>query len=108
MKTRNLFILLYVSSCLVATATAVPKRKVLKWKTSEGTVVFSGSTHADAGLKCKDCHPKIFKKKKHGATKMTMAELDKGEYCGTCHNGEIAFSTTSKANCKKCHSGKEV
>ncbi|GBD99179.1 hypothetical protein BMS3Abin07_01212 [bacterium BMS3Abin07] len=83
----------------IGSALAVPPGKTLTFKSPMGKVVFSGKKHADAGKKCNDCHPKIFKMKK-GADKITMKDIRAGKFCGTCHNGKIAFKTT---NCKKCH-----
>ena len=36
------------------------------------------------------------------ATEITEAENQSGKFCGTCHNGEIAFGHT-KENCVNCH-----
>lgn len=67
-----------------------------------GKVTFDGKAHADKGLKCNDCHTKIFQMKK-GATKITMATMNKGENCGACHNGTKAFKSGDPKNCKTCH-----
>lgn len=69
-----------------------------------GKVVLDGKVHADKGLKCPDCHtnPKLFAMKK-GADKITMAEMNAGKNCGTCHNGTKAFKSGDPANCGKCH-----
>ena len=53
-----------------------------------GKVIFDGKTHGDKGLKCTDCHPKIFQMKKE--TKITMVEMNEGKNCGVCHNGQKA------------------
>lgn len=83
-------------------ATAVPPGKTLEFKTPMGTVHFDGKVHADKGLKCNACHTKIFKMKK-GADKIKMADINKGKFCGVCHNGEKAFKANDPKNCKKCH-----
>src|SRR5271157_107036 len=49
--------------------------------------------------KCADCHSKLFSPKK-GADKISMSDLYSGKYCGTCHNGKVAFASTE---CTKCH-----
>jgi len=67
-----------------------------------GKVTFDGKVHADKGLKCNDCHTNIFQMKK-GAAKITMAAINKGEYCGTCHNGTKAFKAGDAKNCTTCH-----
>ena len=68
---------------------------------SAGKVVFDGKAHADKGLKCTDCHTKIFPMKKGEGFK--MADINAGKSCGTCHNGEKAFKTNDQADCNKCH-----
>ena len=58
-----------------------------------GKVVFSHEKHLAKGEKCTDCHTKIFK----------MADMQNGQACGTCHNGQATFSVKDQANCAKCH-----
>jgi len=65
-------------------------------------VIFDGKVHADKGLKCNDCHTKIFQMRK-GADKMSMADINAGKFCGECHNGTKAFKSGDSANCAKCH-----
>lgn len=81
-------------------AMAVSAGKSVEWKTSMGTVTFKGDDHAGKGLKCNECHTKIFKMKK-GSTKMKMADINAGKFCGECHDGKKAFK--SAGNCGKCH-----
>jgi len=68
-------------------------------------VVFDHQKHAD--LDCSDCHDDIFPQNA-GETAETknfsMKEMEKGETCGTCHDGDNAFNVTK--NCVKCHVGK--
>lgn len=52
--------------------------------------------------KCKVCHPDIFVMKA-GANEVSMIKIIKGEYCGKCHNGRIAWAPLY---CDRCHSGK--
>ena len=64
-----------------------------------GEATFSHDFHLQS-YKCADCHTKIFPYRV-GATKATMAEMDKGKSCGACHGkGKDAFSTD---DCIKCH-----
>jgi len=81
---------------------AIQPGKTVTWNTSMGKVVFDGKNHADAGVKCLDCHSKIFKMKK-GSTKMVMADITSGKFCGKCHNGTKAFSAKDSSNCGECH-----
>lgn len=53
-------------------------------------------------FKCKVCHEDIFVMKA-GANEITMIKIIKGEYCGKCHNGRIAWAPLY---CDRCHSGK--
>ena len=68
---------------------------------SAGKVVFDGKSHAENGAKCTDCHTKIYPMKK--GPSVTMAEMNAGKSCGSCHNGEKAFKTNDQASCNKCH-----
>ena len=86
-----------------AQAMAVSAGKTIEWETSMGKVVFKGDDHAGKGLKCNECHTKIFKMKK-GSTEMKMADINAGKFCGECHNGKKAFK--SAGNCAKCHTKK--
>lgn len=83
-----------------AQAMAVSAGKSVEWNSSMGKVVFKGDDHAGKGMKCNECHSKIFKMKK-GAAQMKMADLNAGKFCGECHNGKKAFNTAG--NCSKCH-----
>jgi c(7)-type cytochrome triheme protein len=84
-------------------AAAVGPGKELSWPGGgAGTVRFEGKDHAEEGHGCKDCHPGLFTMK-YGAAKMTMAALNSGKYCGACHNGKAAFSTTDPKECHECH-----
>jgi len=66
-----------------------------------GNVTFSHDKHAgEMGLECTGCHDSLFTtKEKH--KKITMAQMQKNQACGACHNGKTAFSV--KSDCKKCH-----
>lgn len=77
-----------------------PKEISFKSKGIE-SAIFRHSVHTGI-FSCKECHTKLFAYKA-GAKHFTMADLDNGKYCGTCHNGKDAF--TSTANCDKCHKG---
>ena len=68
-------------------------------KADVGAVVFPHWFHR-IRYKCKVCHEKIFVMRK-GANKISMREIMDGKFCGTCHNGMIAWEPLE---CKKCHS----
>ena len=88
---------------MAVNALAVPSVKTKSWDSPQGKVTFDGKIHLDKGLKCTDCHVKIFKMTKEGAAAMKMADINAGKFCGTCHNGTKAFKSQDNANCGKCH-----
>lgn len=51
--------------------------------------------------KCYVCHDAIFQMKV-GANPVTMDAIRNGKFCGTCHNGEIAFAVAFET-CSRCH-----
>lgn len=65
-----------------------------------GDVVFRHATHFKKGLRCHDCHPGLFNKKR-GTTSITMAGMASGQTCGKCHNGKKTFAVTG--HCFSCH-----
>ena len=81
-----------------------PGKIVFKDTKSFAPVPFNHDTHKSAGMGCGDCHNALFKKKA-GSTDagnaLTMKALRKGKYCGSCHDGQQAFSASK--NCKQCH-----
>jgi c(7)-type cytochrome triheme protein len=54
-------------------------------------------------FQCKVCHADIGFKFKAGGDDINMNKIINGQFCGVCHNGEIAWSVE---NCELCHSGK--
>jgi len=54
-------------------------------------------------FRCKVCHADLGFKFQAGGNDITMLKIIDGEYCGACHNGEIAWSVES---CGLCHSAK--
>jgi c(7)-type cytochrome triheme protein len=104
MKLEVFFLILVLASAFISSdGFAVPSGKTVEFKDgSAGKVIFSGTTHAEKGLKCMDCHPKIFPMKKT-TEELKMSEMNAGKYCGECHNGKKAFATNNPADCSKCH-----
>ena len=101
---KKIFVLtlaVIITLAMAASAIAVPPGKTVEFDgKGAGKVIFDGKAHA-AKAKCADCHTKVFPYKKGGT--FTMKEINAGKYCGTCHDGTKAFSTTDAANCAKCH-----
>lgn len=54
-------------------------------------------------FRCKVCHADLGFKFEAGGNDINMLKIIDGEYCGACHNGDIAWSVE---NCDLCHSGK--
>ena len=54
-------------------------------------------------FRCKVCHADLGFKFQAGGNEINMVKIIDGQFCGACHNGEIAWSVE---NCNFCHSGK--
>lgn len=52
-------------------------------------------------FRCKVCHADLGFKFQAGGNKIDMLKIIDGEFCGACHNGEVAWSVE---NCNVCHS----
>ncbi|MBI2307349.1 MAG: hypothetical protein HYU78_08605 [Rhodocyclales bacterium] len=52
---------------------------------------------------CKVCHADLGFKFKAGGNDINMVKIIDGQFCGACHNGEVAWSVE---NCNLCHSAK--
>jgi c(7)-type cytochrome triheme protein len=55
-------------------------------------------------FRCKVCHADLGMKLKAGGNQINMLKIIDGQYCGACHNGELAWSVE---NCDLCHTGKK-
>jgi c(7)-type cytochrome triheme protein len=54
-------------------------------------------------FRCKVCHADLGFQFKAGGNQINMLKIIDGQYCGACHNGELAWSAE---NCNLCHAGK--
>lgn len=72
-------------------------------KSTHPSVPFSHWTHRRR-YTCRVCHFELNFVMKVNGSDITEEKNRKGEYCGACHNGRIAFGHTDD-NCKRCHSG---
>ena len=54
-------------------------------------------------FRCKVCHAYLGFKFKAGGNEINMVKVIDGQFCGACHNGEVAWSIE---NCNMCHSAK--
>lgn len=71
---------------------------VLRRNTGEMDMVLFPHKQHTGWMACNTCHEQLFKAKA-GATRFSMFDILKGEYCGRCH-GAVAFPLTE---CKRCH-----
>jgi len=55
-------------------------------------------------FRCKVCHADLGFRFKAGGNDINMLKIFDGEFCGACHNGQIAWGVE---NCVLCHSGKQ-
>jgi c(7)-type cytochrome triheme protein len=92
----------------MASARYFPEDITLADPEGKSTAAFSHNRHiAREKLKCTECHPYVFIMKvgdkvlKRGH--LAMEQMEKGKYCGNCHNGEKAFSVSVKESCRRCH-----
>ena len=103
MKIAVTWLTLLAFALFLGSAWAVPPGQTVEFAGGgNGKVVFDGKAHASAKLQCPACHTKIFQMKK-GSAKITMADINAGKSCGTCHNGDKGFKASDAANCGKCH-----
>jgi len=54
-------------------------------------------------FRCKVCHADLGFKFKAGGNEINMVKVIDGQFCGACHNGDVAWSVE---NCNMCHSAK--
>lgn len=97
---RYAMIVLLLSTLAASTALAVyPNQTITFAGGGAGPVAFSGRHHSQP---CSRCHnQQTFPRMQQGTVTITMEAIDKGQLCGSCHNGRQAFA--SKDNCQRCH-----
>jgi c(7)-type cytochrome triheme protein len=54
-------------------------------------------------FRCKVCHADLGFQFKAGGNDINMLKIIDGQFCGSCHNGELAWAVE---NCNLCHSAK--
>lgn len=54
-------------------------------------------------FRCKVCHADLGFQFKAGGNQINMLKIIDGQFCGACHNGELAWPVE---NCNLCHSAK--
>ena len=51
---------------------------------------------------CSVCHTELGFKMRAGANQVLMRDISNGQFCGACHNGQLAWGAD---RCDLCHSG---
>ena len=112
MKTRlSTFTLVIVAGFMVIAINSLPERAEAEY----GDVVINEYSD-DAGMRpvvfphwfhrirfrCKVCHGDLGFAFKAGGNDIDMVKIIDGQYCGACHDGDVAWSIE---NCELCHSG---
>jgi c(7)-type cytochrome triheme protein len=70
-------------------------------KDSPAPVTFRHETHVDKdNPDCTGCHPVEFSFEGFGTAPLVHKRMDKGEFCGRCHDKKTAFGMNS---CDECH-----
>ena len=104
---RSLFLLILISTILPSPGyseygdVVLDRHKETMAEVGLSPVLFTHWSHR-INFKCKACHEDTFVMQK-GASNITMSAIIKGEFCGKCHNGKIAWDALY---CDRCHSVK--
>ncbi len=80
--------------------------KLTRSADSPGQVVFDHATHVDSSKPaCTPCHPREFSilKANRGKRPILHDNFNKGQQCGSCHDGRKAFKVED--DCTNCHRG---
>lgn len=99
----------WISACAITLVAAAPAGEHLgdlildRTSTANGLppVVFPHWKHR-IRFRCYACHPDEFVMER-GANEITMDAIRAGDYCGRCHNGDVAFPVSFNT-CRDCHS----
>ena len=110
----GLLLLVALVSPAFAQGTGVKKRRPLPAEfgnvvmtththgTDVAPVVFSHWVHRSR-FTCRLCHVDIGFGMEANSTGLREADNRAGAYCGTCHNGGLAFNVADVKNCDRCH-----
>jgi c(7)-type cytochrome triheme protein len=98
---------LALSLLLVSPVLAAPGDVELKRKGDAGSgfpvAVFPHWVHR-INYRCDACHTRLFEMQA-GTLETSMADINSGQACGTCHDGKKAFAAGFN-NCNRCHVSK--
>ena len=97
---KILYIIALLSLIFASTGVAKTGGGDVSFKADKaGEVIFQHDTHV-TDLKCTDCHDRLYITREKDK-RVTMAQMQKGQSCGACHNGKKAFGV--KSQCGNCH-----
>ena len=108
---KTLVIMMLLLAVALVISNAIPNKAEAEY----GDVVINNFSD-DAGMRpvvfphwfhrirfrCKVCHGDLGFAFKAGGNEINMVKIIDGQYCGACHNGDVAWSIE---NCELCHSG---
>ncbi len=84
-----------------------PEKKEIIFTKPVKAVIFNHAEHTEMGFGCESCHDDAFQMRIGAAEehpeKFTMEALYDGKYCGSCHDGSMAFASNTR--CTLCHIG---
>lgn len=102
MKIPALLLLMLVFLGSIGLSQAVPPGLSLEFTPEDqGVVTFSGTAHYEAGLRCSNCHMRVFHVSR--SARISFRHHRSDQYCFGCHDGEEAFGI--RRNCGNCHEG---
>jgi c(7)-type cytochrome triheme protein len=102
-KANELFLILSLVFCVSTSFAAVGGGDLTFKPLNAKPVFFNHNKHVESKhLKCSACHNHIFEMEK-GSSIMDMSKINKGQFCGICHNAARSFDVKDKTNCEKCH-----
>ena len=106
----KLYVLLFVvlmSAGLAQTSLGDDAGGVIHFEQPVKGVIFSHDVHVEEnGFDCETCHDDMFEMEAHAAETdhdFIMQQMEDGSYCGSCHDGDMAFAVTT--SCATCHIG---
>ena len=88
----------YASEAAAQGVSLAPPGGPIRIGEGDTSVEFSHKVHTQA-FGCAECHSGRFPMSK-GKMQITMAGINRGRFCGSCHNGKTAFSA---GECARCH-----
>lgn len=104
-RSKPTFILLFLLLALAGTGLVVANPAIITMERAEeadeAVATFPHWKHQDS-YKCYTCHPSLFSMREKVA--MTHENIDAKQYCGACHNGQVAFYPDDEdVDCEVCH-----